>query len=339
MPSASGHRFLEGTALNLLERRTAVVGGIALLLSGPTTAQAPVPGPVTIVVPFPAGGGTDALARLLAPRLQALWGTSVIVENKPGAGTTLAMAAVARAVPDGRTLVMASFGHAAAPALYKKLPYDAATAFSAVATVASGPNLLLVHPRVEAASVSELVELARRQPGKLAYASFGNGTSAHLAGELFALDAGIDLVHVPYRGSAPALTDLIGGQVQLMFDGLPSMAHVRAGRLRALAITSAARHPAHPELPTVVESGVEGLRGFTTSAWFALLAPAATPAAWIGRVNTDVRAVLRQPDARAAVEALGFAPGDEDPQALAAFIARETERWKRVIHQRGITAD
>lgn len=325
--------------MNLLTRRTATLGSMALLLAKQTLAQAPAPGPVTIVVPFPAGGGTDALARLLAPRLQALWGASVIVENKPGAGTTLAMAAVARAAPDGRTLVMASFGHAVAPALYRNLPYDAATAFSAVATVASGPNLLLVNPKVEAASVRELVELARRQPGKLAYASFGNGTSAHLAGELFALDAGIDLVHVPYRGSAPALTDLIGGQVQLMFDGLPSMTHVRAGRLRALAVTSPARHPAHPEVPTVIESGVEGLRAFTTSAWFALLAPAGTPAAWIGRVNADVRATLRQPDAKAAVEALGFVPGDDEPQALAAFIAREAERWKRVIRQRGISAD
>jgi tripartite-type tricarboxylate transporter receptor subunit TctC len=329
--------------MKTLTRRSAAIAAAGLLWTLRAAAQAggapAAPGPVTIIVPFPAGGGTDALARLLAPRLQARWGVNVIVENKPGAGTTLGMAAAARAPADGRTLVMASLAHAVAPALYRSLPYDAATAFAAVATVASGPNLLLVHPQVKAGTVRELVALAREQPGTLSYASFGNGTSAHLAGELFALDAGIELVHVPYRGSAPALTDLIGGQVQMMFDGLPSMSHVRAGRLRALAVTSATRHPAHPDLPTVAESGVEGLRDFSTSAWFALLATAGSPAAWLARVHADVRAVLRQAEVGASIERMGFRPGDDDPAALAAFIAAETERWRRVIRQRGIQAD
>ncbi|GAB4040690.1 MAG: tripartite tricarboxylate transporter substrate binding protein [Rubrivivax sp.] len=325
--------------MSMCRRRLMLAGAAAMLAVGRVTAQTEPPGPVTLVVPFPPGGGTDGLARLLAPRLQARWGTGVIVENRPGAGTTLAMAAVAKAPPDGRTLVMASFGHAVAKALYRHLSYDPLSAFSPVAMVATGPNLLLVNPQVPARGVAELVDLARRKPGQLTYASFGNGTSAHLAGELFALDAGIDLVHVPYRGSAPALTDLIGGQVQMMFDGLPSMSHVRAGRLRALAVTSANRHPAYPDLPTVWESGVEGLAGFTTTAWFALLAPSGSPPSWLARANQDVRAVLRQPEVRAAVETLGFAPSDEDAAALGAFIEQEIGRWTRVVRQRGITAD
>ncbi len=301
-------------------------------------AQAAPGGTVTLVVPFPPGGGTDALARLLAVRLQPAWGVPVQVENRPGAGTTLATAAVAKAAPDGRTLVMASLGHAAAPALYPKIGYDPVTSFAPVALVATGPNLLLVHPEVRAGSVRELVELARREPGRLAYASFGNGTSAHLAGEMFALDAGIDIVHVPYKGSAPALVDLAGGRVQLMFDGLPALSHVRSGRLRALAVTSPARWPTVPELPTVAESGLPGLAQFSTTPWFGLLAPAGVPAEMLTRMNADVRAALRQAEVRQATENLGFAPADQDSAAFGQFVADETRRWSRVIRARGITA-
>lgn len=308
----------------------------ALSIVSHAQPNASPPGPVTLVVPFPAGGGTDALARLLAPRLQALWQVPVLVDNRPGAGTTLATAAVARAAPDGVTLLLASFAHAVAPALFPKLSYDAARAFAPVALIATGPNLLLVHPGVPATNVRELVALARRQPGKLAYASFGNATSAHLAGELFALEAGIDLLHVPYRGSAPALTDLIGGRVQMMFDGLPALVHVKAGRLRAVAVTSRDRHPSLPDLPTMAESG---LPGFETGAWFGLLSPAGTPVAWVNRVNADVRQVLREQDLRSAVETLGFQPADEDSAAFGRLIARETERWARVVRQRGIQPD
>jgi tripartite-type tricarboxylate transporter receptor subunit TctC len=308
---------------------------------GPARAQAGLApgGPVTLVVPFPAGGGTDALARLLASRLQPAWGVTVQVENRPGAGTTLATAAVARAAPDGRTLVMASLGHAAAPALYPKAGYDPVASFAPVALVATGPNLLLVHPDLRASSVRELLELARREPGRLAYASFGNGTSAHLAGELFAMDAGIDIVHVPYKGSAPALVDLIGGRVQLMFDGLPSLGHVRAGRVRALAVTSAARWPTVPDLPTVAESGVAGLGQFTAGAWFGLLAPTGVAPDLLARMNADVRATLRQVEVRQAIENLGFAPADLDSAGFGRFVADETRRWTRVVRERGIKAD
>lgn len=293
---------------------------------------------MTLVVPFPAGGGTDALARLLATRLQPLWSVPVLVENRPGAGTTLATAAVAKAAPDGRTLVMASLGHAAAPALYPQLSYDPVQSFAPVGLAAVGPNLLLVHPEVPASNVRELVELARREPGRLSYASFGNGTSAHLAAELFAMDAGIEIVHVPYKGSTPALVDLIGGRVQMMFDGLPSMGHVRSGRLRALAVTSASRWPAAFELPTVAESGIRELMSFTAGAWFGLLAPAGVSAELQSRMNADLRTVLRQPEVRQAIDGMGFAPVDLDVSAFGRFISEETRRWTRVVRERGIKA-
>lgn len=323
----------------LLPTRRRLISGVATWLavgSAHGQASSKPAGPVTLVVPFPAGGGTDALARLLAPRLQAAWQLPVLVENQPGAGTTLATAAVARATPDGRTLLLASFAHAVAPALYRKLSYDALRSFVPVAMVASGPNLLLVHPAVPATSVRELVELARQQPAQLTYASFGNASSAHLAGELFALQAGIKLGHVPYRGSGPALTDLIGGRVQMMFDGLPSLAHVKSGRLRALAITSRERHPSLPDVPTVAESG---LRGFETGTWFGLLAPEGTPSALVARITTDVRQVLRDPEVRHAIERLGFEPADLDSAGFGRFLAQEVERWGQVVHERGIQAD
>jgi tripartite-type tricarboxylate transporter receptor subunit TctC len=285
---------------------------------------------VRIIVPFAAGGGTDIVARLLADFIARDLGKSVIIENKPGSGTIIGTEAAANSAPDGYTLVMATIAHAANPSLYAKLPYDTFKAFAPVALVARSFNLVVVNPNEPYTTVADLIAYAKAHPGKLNYGSFGYGTSAHLAAELFNALAGVQLTQVPYKGAAPAITDLLGGQIDIIFTTVASAAaYVENKQLRALAVTSAKRSDAFPDLPTVAEAGVPG---YAAEAWYALYAPAGTPADVIARLNASVnRAIQAGAFSKLANnEGLVFAPGS--PEDLDRFVRSEAERWREVIH-------
>ncbi|MBK5958357.1 LacI family transcriptional regulator [Rhodoplanes elegans] len=316
----------------------ALLGLIAVTLAGVTPARAAFPDRVVrIVVPFAAGGGTDLIARRLADEMGKVLGQRVIVENRPGAGTILGSAAVASSPPDGYTLLMATFAHAVNPSLNPKLPYDTFKAFAPVALVARSFNVVVVNPDLPWRSVADLVAAAKRDPGKINYGSFGNGTSAHLAGELFKNLAQVDLTHVPYQGAAPAITDLMGGQIQVMFTTAASVAsHIQSGRLRPLAVTSAARASLYPDLPTVAEAGVAG---YVAESWYGLYAPAGTP--------PDIVAVLNQA-ARRAAESEAFAKLKDmegltieagAPADLDRYVRAEAERWKRLVEAANIRTE
>jgi len=318
----------------------AVLVAAAAIAVHPAAAQVPAypAKPIRIVVPFPAGGATDILARAAAQRLTEAWGQSVVVDNRPGAGGNIGAELVAKSAPDGYTLLMGTVGtHAINASLYAKMPYDHVKDFAPVILVAGVPNVLVVNPAVPANSVQELIAYAKANPGKLNFASSGSGTSIHLSGELFKVMAGVQMTHVPYKGSAPALQDLIGGQVQLMFDNLPpSLPQIKAGKLRALGVTSAARAPALPDTPTIAESG---LPGFEASSWFGLLAPAGTPPAVIARLNGEVAAWLGTPEAKEKLLALGANAAGGTPEDFAKHIAAETAKWAKVVRESGAKVD
>ncbi len=298
-------------------------------------AQAPYPSkPIRIVVPFPAGGTTDILARAVALKLTETGGQPVVVDNRPGAGGNIGAELVAKSAPDGYTLLMGTVGtHAINPVLYAKIPYDPQRDFAPVILVAGVPNVLVVNPALPVNSVQELIAYGKANPGKLNFASSGSGTSIHLSGELFKSMSGVPMTHVPYKGSAPALTDLLGGQVQLMFDNLPSaLPHIKAGKLRALAVTGAQRAPALPDVPTVAEAG---LPGFEASSWFGLLAPAGTPKDIIARLHAEVAKWLATPEARNRLAAQGANAVGNSPEEFAQFIATETVKWRRVVKESG----
>jgi tripartite-type tricarboxylate transporter receptor subunit TctC len=312
------------------------VGALALAVACGAHAQAPYPNhPVRIVVPFPAGGTTDILARATAQKLTEGLGQPFVVENRPGAAGNIGAELVAKSPPDGYTMLMGTVGtHAINPSLYDKMPYDHVKDFVPVVLVAGVPNVLVVHPSVPVMSVQELIAYAKANPGKLNFASSGAGTSIHLSGELFKTMTGVSMQHVPYKGSSPALADLTGGQVQLMFDNLPSaLPLIKAGKLRALAVTSLTRSTVLPDLPTVSESG---LAGFDSSSWFGLLAPAGTPKDVVARVNGEVAKWLATPDAKeklaaqGAIVASGLAPED-----FTRHIASETAKWQKVVKESG----
>jgi len=294
--------------------------------------------PIKIVVPFPPGGATDILARAIGFELQKTWGQSVIIENKPGAGGNTGADLVAKSVPDGYTLIMGTVGtHAINMSLYAKMPYDAVKDFEPVVLVAGVPNLLVVHPSVNAKNVSELTALAKAQPGKLNVASSGNGTSIHLAAELYKQMAGVDIVHVPYKGSSPAVADLLGGQVQMMFDNMPvSLPHVKAGKLRALAVTSMTRSSALPDVPTMDE---EGLKGFNATSWFGLLAPAGTPRDIVAKLNAASVKALASAEMRERLAAQGADPVGNTPDQFAAFIKAEIDKWAKIVKASGARID
>ena len=305
---------------------------------GDAAAQTYPEHPIRLVVPFPPGGTTDIIAREVGQQLTQTLGQSVVIDNRPGAGGNIGSELVARSAPDGYTLLMCTVGtHAINPSLYAKLPYDHIADFAPVILVASVPNVLEVTPTLPVYSVADLIKLAKQKPGQINFASSGSGTSIHLSGELFKAMAGVDMTHVPYRGSAPALADLISGQVQVMFDNLPSsLGQIKAGKLRAIAVTSAQRAPALPDVPTIAESG---LPGFEATAWFGVVAPAGTPPAVIARINRDLNQWLQTPDAREKLLAQGAVAEGDTPQQFAAYIRAETEKWARVVKASGAKVD
>ena len=264
------------------------------LLTGIAQAESYPSKPIRIIVPYPPGGFNDTLARTLGQKLTEKWGQPVIVDNRPGGGRTIGTNLAAKSAPDGYTLLIVSFAFAVNPALYATLPYDTGKDFVPIALAASTPNLLVVNPALPVKSVKELIALAKSDPGKLNYASAGNGSSNHLSMELFKSLNGVDIVHVPYKGSAPAVTDLIGGQVDLMFDNVPNvLQQVKAGKLRAIAVSSKKRSPFLKELPSVAESGVPG---FDVSVWFGVVAPAGTPQSVVSQLNAEINHILKLPD-------------------------------------------
>ena len=318
----------------------ALLAAIALVATTPAAAQgASYPTkPVRLVVPFPAGGTTDILARAVAQKLSETWGQQVIVDNRPGAGGNIGSELVAKAPPDGYTLLMGTVGtHAINPSLYAKMPYNHVKDFTPVILVAGVPNVLVVNPSLPVNSVQELIAYGKANPNKLNFASSGNGTSIHLSGELFKTMTGVQMTHVPYKGSAPALTDLIGGQVQLMFDNPPSsLQFIKAGKLRALAVTSLARSQALPDVPTLAESG---LPGFEASSWFGVLAPAGTPADIVAKLNGAVAAWLASPAAKEHLAAQGAIAAGGSPDAFVKHIADESAKWAKVVKASGAHVD
>lgn len=301
----------------------------ALWMDGAACAQGYPARTVRIVVPIAAGGATDVLARILAQKLYESWGQVVQIDNRPGAGGTIGSEIVAQATPDGYTLLMAYTSHVTNPTLVPKLPYDTLKGFAPVSMIAVAPSVLLMHPSVPVRSVSELIAFAKRRPGDLDYGTAGNGTAAHLAGLLFASRAGVALQHVPYRGGALALYDLLGGQISLMFGNTASaVPQIRSGKLRALAVTSLRRVRALRDVPTVSESG---LPGFEAVAWFALLVPARTPGTVVNKLNSEVVAVLQQRDIRLRLDGLGAEIRPSTPGELDDYIRGEIAKWRKVI--------
>lgn len=292
---------------------------------------------VRLIVPFPPGGAGDILGRLLGSRLGEALGQQVVVDNRPGGGQLIATELAAKAVPDGYTLFLASATHAINPGLRKKLPYDSIKDFSPITLVAESPLIFVAHPSLGVRNIRELIALARTRPGDINYGSSGPGTGGHLSVELLKWMTRINMVHVPYKGAAPALTDLIGGQVQVMCTSpLPALPHVKSGKLRGLAMTGKSRSPAAPEIPTVAESGVPG---YQSTLWYALLAPARTPEAVVARVHKETTRVVRLPGVTEKLSALGAEPIGNSPQEVTRFLQTEIDRWAKLIGEAHISAN
>ena len=294
--------------------------------------------PIRLVVPFTPGGSSDILARAVGQKLTEAWGQPVLIDNVPGAGGSVGADRVAKAAPDGYTLLMGHIGTLAVnPSIYPNLSYDPVRNFTPVAWVASVPNVLVVHPSVPAKSVKELVALAKSKPGQLNYGSGGNGSAAHLATEYLKLQSQTFMVHVPYRGTAPAVTDLVGGQIQLMFTGGPAvLPFVKSGQLRALAVSSSKRLNAMPDLPTVAESGY---KGFEADQWYGIVAPAGTPKDIVAKLNAQINQALESSELKNRLQSEGAIAMPTTPETFGALIAREIERWKPVVRAGQIRAD
>ena len=315
--------------------RRRLLGAAAASLAVPARAADIAGGkPVTLLVSYPAGGGADVMARLIAPRLAEALGQPVVVDNKPGASGTLAAGQVARATPDGSTLLLDASSFAVNPALFTKLPYDTDTAFTPLAVLAQFPNVLVCTPSFEARTVADVLRLARARPGSLAYASSGNGSAQHLAGALFEQLAKVEMTHVPYRGGGPALNDVMGGQVPLFFANVASsLGHIQSGRLRPLAVTAAVRCRALPEVPTMAEAGV---KGHEVLEWNPVLAPAGVSPAVRDKLVAALRRAVNDPEVLGRVRALGGDVFTGDP---AAFLKAQQALWARVVKEKGITRD
>lgn len=315
----------------------AVAASLLAIVAGAAHAQTWPAKPITLVVTYPAGGGADTMARLIAPKLGEALGQPVIIENKPGASGQIGASAVAKAAPDGYTLMLDASSFAVNPALFPKLPYDSDKAFRPVGVIALFPNVLLVNPSVPAASVKELVALAKAKKNALSYASSGNGSAQHLAGAMFESAAGVDMLHVPYKGGAPALNDVIGGQVPVFVGNLAStLQHVQAGKLKPLAVTSARRSPILPAVPTMAEAGVAGYEVYE---WNVLFAPAGTPEAIISKLAAALQKTLDTPEVKARIAQLGGEIQTAKPEAAQQFVRQQTTLWARLVRERGISVD
>jgi len=325
-----------------LARLIVATGALATVLglvAAPALAAGAYPErPLRLVVPFPPGGGADNLARLIMPKVSQALGQPIVIENRAGAGGNLGAEVVSRANPDGYTLLYGTNGtHAINASLYRHLGFDPVKDFVPVSRMTEIAAMLIVQPQLPVASTAELIAYARAHPGKLNFASAGNGTTSHLAGELFRTQAGIDIVHVPYRGGALAMTDLIGGQVQMMIDVMPNAyPQAREGRVRGLAVTTLARFPGAPELPTIAESG---LPGFEASAWDGIFVPTGTPAAVVERLNAAIRQALEDPELVAALRSRGAVPVPGTPESFAQFIAASAEKWTQAVRASGAKID
>ena len=317
--------------------------GVLLALSAATatiaqTSDAYPNKPIRLIVPFPPGGPADTLARVVGEKIGVNMGKQVVVDNRPGAGGNIGMALGAKSASDGYTLVLAPAGNLTVnPSLYRSVPYDVGKDFAPVTVLAAVPNILVVHPSIPARSLSEFIAYAKKQRGQLNFSSPGPGSGAHLAGELFKSMTGADMTHVPFAGIAPAVTAVLGGQVQLMFAGAPSvLQHVRAGKLNALGVASLKRTASAPDLPTLSESG---LAGFDVTSWYSIVAPAGTPPEIIARLQAEFGKALREPDVREKLTALGAEPIANTPAEFAAMIKTETAKWSEIVRSAKITIE
>jgi tripartite-type tricarboxylate transporter receptor subunit TctC len=327
---------LQGISVKSIERL--VAAAFLFTIAAVSAAQAFPSRPVRIVVPQAPGGASDALARIMGQKLSERWRQQVVVDNRPGAGGVIGTDIVAKAAPDGYNLLLAYDGtHAINASLYKSLPFNTLTDFSTVATLANVPFVLVVNPALPAKDVSEFVAYAKTNSGKVNYGSAGNGSVNHLLGVMFSKGAGVQLVHVPYKGAAPALTDLIGGTIQAVFTSMPSVVgFVQAGRVRALAVTSAKRSNTLPNLPTIAEAAIPG---FDVHPWFGLLAPARTPAAVVKQMNNDIAALIRTKEVADAFAAQGAEPFITTPEAFNQMLKRDIDKWAVVVRESGAKLD
>ena len=302
------------------------------------TAAATYPtGPIRIVAPFPPGGGLDIIARIIAQWLSEAWGQQVSVDNRPGAGGTIGTAIAAKAAPDGYTFVIVSSAHTINASLYRQLPYDTLNDFAPVSLITAVPHLLVVHPSLPATTVKGLIAIAKSKPGQIAYASGGIGASTHLAGELFKSLAGVDLLHVPYKGTVPSLVDVMSGQVPVTFGSVPTvLQHIKAGRLRALGLTGARRSLSAPDVPTIAEAGVPGYEAAT---WHGVLVPARTPGAVVAKLNSEIVRMLNDANIRVRLGREGLEPIGTTPEQFGIYLRQEIVKWGKVVKASGTKAD
>lgn len=314
----------------------ALVSTTVMTTSGISLAAQYPSKPVRLVIGFPPGGAADIIARIMSQRLSELWGQQIVIDNRPGAGGMLGGEIVSKAAADGYTLLMASSSHAAGAGLYNKLSFDPVKSFSPISLVASAPQVLLANNELPAKTIGELVSAAKANPGKLNFGSAGNGSTTHLAGELFKSMARVNIVHVPYKGGAPALTDLMGGQIQLLFLSLPpASAQIKADRVRALAVTSAKRSKLLPQVPSIAES----IPGYEATNWYAVLAPAGLRGALVRQINSQMVEVLRTKDVADAIARQGAQPVGSSPEQFESYLKSEIAKWTKVIRETGIRAN
>jgi tripartite-type tricarboxylate transporter receptor subunit TctC len=323
---------------DLTRRKTMAVSALAMAgIHGLALAQSYPSRPIKIVVPSPPGGSTDQLARLVGQKLSEAWGQPVVVDNKPGAGLTLGADFVAKSPADGYTLLMGAVHHSIAPAVYKKLPYDFAKDLAPITVIAVVPNVLIAAASLPAQTTREVIALAKASPGKLSYGSTGAGTAHHLIGEQFNDMAGTDITHIPYKGSSPALVDLMGGQITFMFDTVAScLPHIKSGKLKAIAVATATRSSALPDIPTLSESG---LAGFDIATWFGLLAPAGTPKEVISRLHTEVVRILSNSDVKKQLAGMGAEPIGNTPEEMKVQIAGELSKFSKLAQKAKLTVN
>jgi len=319
----------------MLAQAVVIVSVVLAAMPPLATAQAYPAKPIRWISPWPAGGANDIFSRAIGQRIGESLGQQVLVDNRPGAAGTIGSDIAAKAPADGYTLVMGSSPtHAIAPALYPALPYDPLRDFSAVTLVGSVPNVLVLHPSVPAKTVKEFIAVAKARPGKLNFASTGNGTSQHLSAELFKFMAGLDMVHIPYKGTAPALTELVAGQVDLAFENMPALIpHIQAGRLRALAVTTTKRSAVMPELPTIAEAA---LPGYDASVWFGVFAPAGTPRPVIDRLHGEILKALQTQDLKSRMIAMGTEVSGMGPDDFSAYVRKEIPKWAKLVKAAGV---